>query len=440
MAQNLAWGRLFQWHQPVTSLSWRTSTLPALAEDQHSYLPYGLGRSYGDSCLNKDGVLVSSKQLTRFIHFDSKTGLLEVEAGVTLKQILEFAVPRGWFLPVTPGTKNVTYGGAVANDVHGKNHHSAGTFGCHTPWFYLLRSDGQYLKCSTLDNVDLYKATIGGLGLTGFITAGAIQLKKIRTPWMDVDSFRYKNFDEFCELSKRAADEYEYTVAWVDALAKGDKLGQGLFLAANHRDLPHSSGQDPYANQAPKLSIPVEFPNIALNPLSIKAFNFLYLNQQRTPYKQSVQHYNPYFYPLDGIGTWNKIYGRRGFYQYQCAVPSEPEIMREIMTKIAHSDGGSFLTVLKEFGDIQSPGMLSFPMEGFTFALDFPNKGGETLKLLNELDALVRDAKGRVYPAKDARMSAESFATFYPNWEHFSQFIDPAFSSSFWRRVTGTSA
>ncbi len=435
MAQNLAWGRLFQWPQSMTSIPSRVAVLPELSSEHHTYLPYGLGRSYGDSCLNKDGLLVSSKQLNHFISFDQDSGFLEIEAGVTLQQILEFAVPRGWFLPVTPGTKYVTYGGAVGNDVHGKNHHSAGTFGCHTPYFYLLRSDQQVLKCSTTENADLYRATIGGLGLTGMILSGALQLKKITTPWMDVDSFRYKNFDEFCELSTKAADEYEYTVAWVDALAQGDKLGQGLFLAANHRHLPYSSGQDPFASQNPKLAVPFEFPNIALNPLSIKAFNFLYLNQQQQPYKQSVQHYNPYFYPLDGIGTWNRIYGRRGFYQYQCAVPPEPEVMRQIMEIIAGSSSGSFLTVLKEFGDIISPGMLSFPMPGFTFALDFPNKGEQTLKLLNRLDAIVRDAGGRVYPAKDARMSPESFAAFYPEWQNFSQFIDPAFSSSLWRRV-----
>lgn len=435
MAQNMAWGRLFQWPQAKTSLAWRDDKLPLLAPDQKTYLPYGLGRSYGDSCLNKNGVLVSSQGLQRFIAFDAATGLLQVEAGVTLKSILEFAVPRGWFLPVTPGTKFVTFGGAIANDVHGKNHHSAGTFGCHVQSFTLVRSSGEELHCSPSENVDLFRATIGGLGLTGMITSGVLQLKKISTPWMDVDSFRYKNFEEFCELSKKAADEFEYTVAWVDALAKGDQLGQGLFLAANHRHIPYSNDSDPFKAQQPKLSIPIEFPNIALNPLSIKIFNLLYINHQRTPYKQSVQHYNPYFYPLDGIGQWNKIYGRRGFYQYQCAVPPDQQAMRGIMQKIANSSSGSFLTVLKEFGTLKSPGLLSFPIPGFTFALDFPNKGPDTLKLLNELDAMVLDAGGRVYPAKDARMSPEAFAQFYPDWNEFSQLIDPAFSSSFWRRV-----
>lgn len=438
MAQNLAWGRLFNWPQAVSSLPWRNSKLPELAPDEQSYLPYGLGRSYGDSCLNKDGTLVSSKNLQQFIRFDSTTGLLEIEAGVSLKTILEFAVPRGWFLPVTPGTKYVTFGGAVANDVHGKNHHSAGTFGCHVPYFNLLRSNGEVLFCSQTENTALFKATIGGLGLTGFILNGAIQLKKIQTPWMDVDSFRYANFEEFCELSHKAADEYEYTVAWVDALAQGDKLGQGLFLAANHRELPYSNGTDPLSPQAPKLSIPIEFPHFALNPLSIKMFNLLYINQQQTPYKQSVQHYNPYFYPLDGIGNWNKIYGRRGFYQYQCAIPPDKSAMRAIMEKIANASSGSFLTVLKEFGSLPSPGLLSFPLPGFTFALDFPNNGPETLALLNNLDAMVLEAGGRVYPAKDARMAPESFATFFPNWQEFSKHIDPGFSSSFWRRVTGT--
>ena len=209
-------------------------------------------------------------------------------------------------------------------------------------------------------------------------------------------------------------------------------------MAANHRQLPYSNGTDPYKPTKPKLSIPFEFPNIALNALSIKAFNFAYINQQRVPYKQSVQHFNPYFYPLDGIGTWNKIYGRRGFYQYQCAIPPNKEAMRAIMQTIANASSGSFLTVLKEFGDIQSPGLLSFPLPGFTFALDFPNKGEKTLALLNRLDQMVLDAQGRVYPAKDARMSPDAFAAFFPQWQAFTQFIDPAFSSSFWRRVQPT--
>ena len=431
-----SWGRLFKHPQAFSTLNWRHEQLPKLQPGEGSYLPYGLGRSYGDSCLNTNGLLLSTKSLKRFIQFDEETGLLEIESGVTLENILDFAVPRGWFLPVTPGTRYVTFGGAIANDVHGKNHHSAGTFGCHVPSFQLLRSDGNHLLCSLEENTELYKATIGGLGLTGMITSGQLQLKKIQFPWVSVDRFRYKNFDEFCELSKKAASEYEYTVAWVDAIAQGDALGQGLFMAANHKATSYDGGGNPFKKQTQKLSIPIEFPNLALNPLSIKAFNFAYLNQQRVPYQQLVQHYLPFFYPLDSIGDWNKIYGSRGFYQYQCVIPHEAkEIMRQIIAKIADSSGGSFLTVLKEFGSRASPGMLSFPTPGFTFALDFPNKGAETLQLLNELDAMTLNAGGRVYPAKDARMSPNAFRIFFPNLDEFVPHIDPAFSSSFWQRI-----
>jgi len=435
MAKDLAWGRLFDWPQPQTRIGWRDQSIEQLKGTHNSVLAHGLGRSYGDVPLNREGLLISTRGLDRFIEFDTQTGELTAEAGISLGQILTLSVPRNWFLPVTPGTKYVTLGGAVANDVHGKNHHSAGTFGCHVKHFTLKRSTGETLLCSPTSNQELFCATIGGLGLTGLITAVCVQLKPVQSPWMSVESIRYDNFEQFCELSKAASLTHEYTVAWVDAMAKPPHLGRGLFLAANHASHSYHTGQDPFELRKPRLQVPFDLPNFCLNSVSIRAFNFAYRNQQQVRQRSLVQHFNPYFYPLDSIGHWNRIYGRRGFYQYQCAVPAEPALMRAIMLKIANAASGSFLTVLKEFGHVQSPGLLSFPMPGFTFALDFANQGQSTLKLLQELDELVIDGGGRVYPAKDARMTQQAFAQFFPEFERFSDSIDPGFSSSFYQRI-----
>lgn len=430
---DLSWGRFPAVEQKFTALNWRHSKLP---KPDGSLLPYGKGRSYGDSCLNDGNYLIRTNALNKFIAFDRGNGKLKCEAGVSLAEILDLVVPYGWFLPVTPGTKYVTVGGAIANDVHGKNHHLTGTFGCHVTQFELLRSDGGRLQCSPKKNSEWYAATIGGLGLTGVITWAEIQLKKINNPFIAVEELRYENVDEFRQLVQDS-ESWEYTVAWVDAIATGKNLGRGLFIRGEHagaaiqRPVPALSQR--------KLAMPFPLPNFALNGMTVNAFNHLYYWKGISRTRHFLSHYDPFFYPLDAILQWNKIYGNRGFFQYQCVVPNSDNFaaMLEVMKCIANAKAGSFLTVLKEFGDVLSPGMLSFPCKGTTFALDFPNKGEKTLKLMNELDAVVRAAGGKVYPAKDARMSPESFQTYYPNWREFETFIDPAFSSSFWRRVTG---
>ncbi|MBL4868639.1 MAG: FAD-binding oxidoreductase [Pseudomonadales bacterium] len=429
---DLSWGRYNNVDVKLQTMTWRNNKLP-LSEDKQ--LPYGNGRSYGDSCLNDQGSMIDGKKLDHFIDFDTEQGLLKVEAGVLLSSILALIVPADWFIPASPGTKFVTVGGAIANDVHGKNHHVTGTFGCNISQFELLRSDGKRLLCSPTENQDYFAATIGGLGLTGMITWAEIRLKPINNPFINCESIKYNSLAEFMSLSEESATHYEYTVAWVDCLATGDKLGKGHFIRGNHAD----SGVTEKQPSPPKshLSVPFSFPNGILNGLTVNMFNTLYYNRQFSKIKASVSHYDPFFYPLDSILDWNRIYGSRGFFQYQCVVPKDDHAMREIMQSIAKAKVGSFLTVLKEFGDIKSPGMLSFPRSGMTFALDFPNQGARTLALLERLDDIVKDAKGAVYPAKDARMSAESFQQYYPNWEEFSHYIDPKFSSSFWRRVTG---
>jgi len=416
-------------------MGWRHQPLP-LAGGDDPLLPRGAGRSSGDSCLNDGGVLIDATGLDHFIHFDPEQGQLRCEAGVLLSDILQLIVPAGWFLPVTPGTRFVTLGGAIANDVHGKNHHRAGTFGCHVECFELLRSDGRRLICSEEENADGYRATIGGLGLTGLITWAQIRLQPLLSPYIDQETLRYRDLDEFFDISQASDQTHEYTVAWVDCLATGASLGRGLFMRGNRLEQPRAPYPKP---QGRGLVVPFDPPLSLVNHWTLSAFNRLYYHRQRQPSSRATVHYEPFFYPLDAIGQWNRIYGPKGFLQYQCVVPEDDgrEVIGEILERISGSGMGSFLAVLKLFGDCPSPGLLSFPRKGVTLALDFPNQGQKTLALLEQLDQVVRAAGGAVYPAKDARMSPESFEIYFPHWRELEAWRDPCLSSSFWRRVTG---
>lgn len=431
-----SWGRYIKATQHAHPMLWQHEGLPDTDYGNGTLLPYGNGRSYGDVCLNNAGTLIDCRPLNHFMQFDSETGLLRCEAGVLFSDILARIVSQGWFLPVTPGTQFVTIGGAIANDVHGKNHHRAGTLGCHIRAFELLRSDQQRYLCTPEQNADLFKATIGGLGLTGLILWAEIQLKPVMSNLIDQEIIRYRNLNEFFQLCEDSDQGFEYTVAWVDCLAKGEELGRGLFYRGNHAETLDSS---PHSEGKKKLRVPFDPPISLINKLSLKAFNSFYYYKQQVERKASRLHYAPFFYPLDSILEWNRIYGPKGFLQYQCVVPVDQgkDAIEEILKQIASSGMGSFLAVLKVFGDIASPGMMSFPRPGVTLALDFPNQGKKTLQLLDKLDQVVASAGGAVYPAKDARLSEKHFQTYYPQWEDFQQFKDPAFSSSFWRRVTG---
>jgi FAD/FMN-containing dehydrogenase len=434
-----SWGRLPKaTPSAVQRLYWR-SDLDDLDLGTSSGLPYGLGRSYGDSCLNDGGVLIDTSQLSRLIHFDSERGIVRAEAGLSLERLLAVIVPRGWFLPVSPGTQFVTLAGAVANDIHGKNHHRAGAFGCHVRRFELWRSDGTRRECSRDDNTELFRATIGGMGLTGLISWVEIQLVRIASPCLQMERIRFRSFDEYLALENESSADYEYTVSWIDCLRSGPM--RGLFLRANFAkggDAPSNDGEARKI-QLP-LRVPFDMPSFALNSTVVKLFNQSIFHLQRSDRISRVTHYAPFFYPLDRVLDWNRIYGKSGFYQYQFLVPSEAEdAFRDILRRIGSSHQGSFLVVLKKFGKIPSPGLMSFPREGLTLALDFPNRGQTTIDLLEELDGLVQQAGGCVYPAKDARMSAASFQLYYPQWKEFSRTIDPRFSSSFWRRVTAGS-
>jgi FAD/FMN-containing dehydrogenase len=428
-----SWGRLHRVSALALTPASRFDALPLPTTPEISVLPYGNGRSYGDSCLNANGAQINSRALNRFIAFEPDTGLLRCEAGVLLADILDLTVPQGWFLPVTPGTRFVTVGGAIGNDVHGKNHHVMGTFGRHIRQFELWRSDGQRLLCSPQINSELFAATIGGLGLTGFISWAELQLRRIRNPLINVESIRYTSLDEFFALCVASDLDYEYTVSWVDCAGSGARLGRGLFIRGNHA--PSSNIPSP---RPPKVKTFPAVPPVSLvNPLTLKAFNNAYYYKQLPKHVRLTQHYEPFFYPLDALLQWNRLYGPRGFYQYQCVIPHQhgQEAIAALLREIARSGLGSFLAVLKVCGDIDSPGMLSFPLPGVSLALDFPNRGEKLFQLFERLDAIISESGGRLYPAKDSRMSGNLFKSGYPQWEAFTQYIDPRFSSSFWRRI-----
>ena len=427
-----AWGRLPCAAPRLLPIASRHAPLP----DEPSMLAYGNGRSYGDSCQNDGGVLLKARMLDRYIGFDPATGVIDVEAGVLLSEIIDLALPSGWFLPVTPGTRFVTVGGAIANDVHGKNHHRAGSFGNHVLDLELLRSDGSVRRCSPSENSDWFDATIGGLGLTGLIRRARVQLKRVTGPWLIGDSQRFGSLREFFAIAAASEADWEYTVAWIDCSATGPRLGRGIFIRGNHASAQAAISTRPPGNGS--LRMPFTPPISAINAVSLTAFNKLYYHRPAAVAADALWHYRPFFYPLDSIAEWNRMYGPRGFYQYQCVVPEAgaEAVLEEMLRRIGKSGLGSFLLVLKTFGTVASRGLLSFPRPGATLALDFPNRGERTLALLEQLDGLTREVDGAVYPAKDARMSAAAFQQYFPRWRDFSRYIDPKFTSSFWRRVT----
>lgn len=432
MSQLLSWNRLPRC-SPDKIHTLTEHVIPDLTHAPHPLLAYGNGRSYGDVCLNDRGTLLHTCALDRFISFDRKNGVLRCESGVTLQSILQLVVPHGWFLSSTPGTQYASIGGALANDVHGKNHHAHGSFGHHVRAFELIRSTGEVLLCRPDQNAEMFRATIAGLGLTGLLSWVEIQLMPINNPWMWVESQRFSNLEHFWQLNTEAEQHWPYTVAWIDCLASGNAQGRGILFtgkhAANQTHLP--------SYKARSKRVPFDPPISLVNRLSLRSFNALYYRQSVKP-QGSLCHYAPYFYPLDAIQDWNRIYGHKGFYQYQCVLPPNvaPEATAQLLDAIAQSGQGSFLAVLKTFGSQESVGMLSFARPGTTLALDFPNLGNKTLQLFHRLDAIVSEAGGALYPAKDARMPASLFQSGFPNWERFSDYIDPAFSSHFWRRVT----
>jgi FAD/FMN-containing dehydrogenase len=398
-----------------------------------SLLPYGNGRSYGDSCLNINGITLDTRSLNHLISFDPKTYFLRCEAGVLIASLLSNFVPKGWFVHVTPGTKFITIGGAIANDVHGKNHHRCGSFANHVNCLALLRSNGETIICSRQQNPDLFFATIGGLGLTGLIVWADIRLMPITSRYLQVETTRFDTLEQFFELSTTSELKYEYTVAWLDCASK-NLMGRGIFMRANHSSSSPKIQKEASDSNA---KIPFNLPGFLVNNITSKLFNSIYFNKHPSGIVEHIQDFDAFFYPLDKLKNWNRIYGKKGLFQYQCVVPIEKgkRYIELILEEVEKSGIVSSLAVLKVFGEIESKGLMSFPRQGVTLAMDFPNRGTTVLSLFDRLDNIVADAGGAVYPAKDARMSPEHFKTFFPDVDKFKEFIDPVFSSTFWRRV-----
>jgi FAD/FMN-containing dehydrogenase len=431
MVKVSSWGRLGSAEHEVLALSDRADLGRALARHTPG-IAHGMGRSYGDVALNPGGRLWRTTGLDRFIGFDADSGLLRCEAGVLLRDIQRMALPQGWLLPVTPGTQMVTVGGAIANDVHGKNHHAHGAFGDHVRRLRLVRTDGESIICGPDLRPEWFAATVGGMGLTGVVAEAEIQLKPAVGPWLVSETVPYQNLAEFFALADDSEQGWEHTVSWIDCLSGA---GRGLFMRANAANLPDRA---PAPQRKPR-RVPFVPPVSLINGLSLRPFNtsYFYLNKMR-PAKALVP-YDAYFYPLDNLHDWNRMYGPRGFYQYQSVVPREvgADAVGAMLDAIARSGDGSFLAVLKTFGERQAVGMMSFPRPGVTLALDFPNRGARTARLFERLDAIVREAGGRIYAAKDARMPRDLFESGYPRLTEFLQYRDPGTSSSLSRRLIG---
>ena len=429
-ADQMSWGRYYRFEQRTISVN-RCSSVGAVFAEAADYLvlPHGKGRSYGDVCLIEDGVSIDATRLNKRISFDTESGILCCESGCTIGELLDFIVPQGWFVPVSPGTKHVTVGGAIANDVHGKNHHGSGTFGRHVLGMEIWRSDDGV--CAVTPDDGLFRATIGGLGLTGFILTATFKCIPIESAVIEKQSIQLRGVEEFFEVSEESDRDYSYTVAWIDCLAPRRALGRGLFFRGNH-------ARDAKLNYKCKkrFTIPFELPVSAINKVSILSFNSLYRSRQRTRIVESVTDIDSFFYPLDRLEHWNRLYGKAGLLQFQCVTPIGGETsIKRLLRAVSDSGMGSPLVVLKKFGSLESPGMLSFPMHGYTLAIDFPNHGTRVLKLLRSLEDIAMESGGRIYPAKDAIMSSRAFHQGFPRFGDFAEFIDPAFSSSFLRRV-----
>nr|WP_253550758.1 FAD-binding oxidoreductase [Herbaspirillum rubrisubalbicans] len=435
MTRISAWGRLSHDEHRVVPLfssldvagQLRVSPLPGLA--------HGAGRSYGDVALNPGRTLWVTTALDRFISFNPLNGRLICEAGMLLRDIQRVMLPQGWMLPVTPGTQIVTVGGAIANDVHGKNHHRQGSFGDHVVRIRLIRTDGQVIECGPMQEAAWFAATVGGLGLTGLIAQVELQLRRVSGPWLASETIAFDTLQDFFRLSTQSEDDWEYSVAWIDCLSS---VGRGLFMRATHGDAELQS-ERLYRSNVRKKGMPFVPPVSLVNRFSLRPFNSAYYHLSRCKAGRHVVHYEPFSYPLDNLLDWNRMYGPKGFYQYQSVVPMEagPDAIASMLQTISGSGEGSFLAVLKTFGARQSMGMLGFPRPGVTLALDFPNQLGRTQRLFDRLDSIVREAGGAIYPAKDARMPRDLFESGYPRLQEFLPFRDAGIRSALSRRLMG---
>ena len=393
----------------------------------------GNGRSYGDAALNPN-LTISMLKMNRMHAFDEKTGLLTCEAGVLLADILDVFVPRGWFPPVVPGTKFVTVGGMIAADVHGKNHHRDGSFGVHVESLLLVMANGETRTCRRTENADIFRATLGGMGLTGIILSASFRLKQIETAFVMEETLAARGLGETMTLFETSAN-WPYSVAWIDCLARGAKQGRSLLMRGRFiecRALPARLAADPLRPVAGRqLTVPVNAPSVLLNRHTIRVFNEWYYRRGARLSRPRLVHFDRFFFPLDRLRAWNRLYGRRGFVQYQCVLPKgeSPIGIRALLDRISTARRASFLAVLKLFGPA-GEGVLSFPMEGYTLALDFPMHTG-TPALLAALDEITHRHGGRVYLAKDACSTPARLRQGYLQYDTFRTILtEPADLSS----------
>jgi len=412
-----------------------------LSRNEPSFISRGLGRSYGDASLNSAGGTILHERLNRFLSFERETAVLECEAGVSFAEILQYFAPRGYFAPVSPGTKFVTVGGAIAADIHGKNHHRDGTIANFVTDLQLLVPSGEVITCSATNNPEIFWATTGGMGLTGIILSARLRLRQIETTYVRVYYEKAHNLVELLSIMGESDAKYQYSVAWIDCLMTGNSLGRAILMRGNHAGRAEVPGTQNgvVPRQRRTWSMPLTLPAGSLNRFTVGAFNALYFSRHREARNQLVS-LEKFFYPLDSVGNWNRLYGRRGFVQYQFVLPEQagPKPMLLILERLAASRRASFLAVLKRMGEADA-GLLSFPMRGYTLALDIPFSR-EVPVLLHQLDDVVHDYGGRVYLAKDAVLTAEKAAAFYPKLDQFRairQKLDPEarLSSSLARRL-----
>ena len=416
------------WAQPAFSSDIKHCVAATRRPSGEKCLVIGNTRSYGDEVLSPAGHYIQTTRCDRILHIHRENDQITVECGTTIDAIQRRLASMGYFLPVTPGTAFLTVGGAIANDVHGKNHHIAGTFGRYVEGFELVRSSGETLFCSRTENPEYFAATIGGMGLTGAITWATLKLRRIVSPLLTITSRRFGNLKEFFDIDDELSAGSEYAVAWVDCLASGRALGRGIYSSADHSNEESWTASSKYQD-ARSLSIPFAPPVSPVNHVTLHLFNSFYYRAHRTGSREI--HFKNWLYPLDSLKSWNRLYGKRGFYQFQCVVPSNTArtAIPELLKAISFAGQGSFLAVLKNFGDQPSPGLMSFPLRGTTLALDFPNLGAKTRDLLLELYDLTAAAGGRLYPAKDGCSPEHSLRQGYPNFARFKQFIDPGIES-----------
>ena len=402
----------------------------------------GQGRSYGDAALLSDGLVIVTDKLSKISSWDHTQGLLTAESGMTLAEILEAPETRGWFPSVVPGTKQVSLGGAVAADIHGKNHHRVGSFGNHVIELELLTAAGDLVTCSPKSRPELFWATVGGMGLTGIITRVTVRLIPNETEYMVVQHAPTRNLEEALELSESSDYDDEYSVVWLDCVARPRTLGRGVFISGHHARLDElpAKFRSRHSNPPKVRRVPFDFPRWLLNQFTVGVFDDLYYWQQGRRRSPFISNYDSFFFPLDRIGDWNRMYGSRGFIQYQSVLPTQTAVrgLNEMLAHMLKRRRSSFLTVLKRFGP-ENKGLLSFPVAGYTLTFDFPVEP-DLFPFLDEFDRIVLEHGGRVYLAKDARMSREVFSQMYPGlgeWLRLKSEIDPhnIFSSDLSRRL-----